>query len=255
MKKLVATLTLSVMVLLHSNLVLASTSDPNFVRPASDALPCLISTGTPLVFDDESTTTDDGGIMMDFVFERLTRFVFTNRPTERVVKGIGNNKFGSTRNLSRFEMTKIALGANCIEWFTSPVPNTKFIDVPKDNSEMSLVIGKAHAEGIIDGIGDRFYPQQHVTKGEFLKILLAPSMYFSHGQAVQPLSSRVAGVTDNSFRQFVEHAERMKMIGANNFQQNTAVIRYDMAMMLLNYIDFMKKTPRCDYITDQPDDC
>lgn len=251
MKKLLAILILSVMLLLKDNIVLASTSDPDFVRPTSDMLPCLIGTASPLTFDDNN----ENGIGIDFVLERLTRFAFANRPTERVIKGIGNNKFGSTRTLSRFEMTKIALGANCIEWFSNPVPNTKFIDVPKDTSEMSLVIGKAQAEGIIDGIGDHFYPQQNVTQGEFLKILLAPSMYFSHGQAVHPLSSRVAGVTDNSFRQFVEHAERIEMIGANNFQQNKAVIRYAMAEMLVNYIDFMKRISHCDYITDHPEDC
>lgn len=251
MKKSLAISLLSIMLLLQGNLVLASTSDPDFVRPTSDTLSCLVGTASPLTFDDNN----ENGIGLDFVLERLTRFAFANRPTERVIKGIGNNKFGSFRMLSRFEMTKIALGANCIEWFTTPVPNTKFVDVPKDNSEMSLIIGKAQAEGIIEGIGDRFYPQQNVTQGEFLKILLAPSMYFNHGQAVHPLSSRVEGVTDNSFRQFVEHAERIKMIGANNFQQNKPVIRHEMAEMLVNYIDFMKRISHCDYITDHPEDC
>ncbi len=210
-----------------------------FSHPSSDPLTCLQLSGTTSI----SFSDVPGSLSQAPYVNFLTSTVFASDPTVRLSRGYSNGTFGANNTLTRFELTKMALGANCSNYISGPTPNTFFSDVPRDNSEMSLVIGKAYAQGIVTGVGDQFYPNRPVTYGEMVKILVGAGVYFDHGHAVTALSSTLSGVSDESFRQFAEHAARMNLVdlgAGSSFPQNDQVQRRFMAQAVARYIAWLK---------------
>ncbi|OGC81954.1 MAG: hypothetical protein A2V81_03715 [Candidatus Abawacabacteria bacterium RBG_16_42_10] len=210
-----------------------------FPHPASDPLTCLSLGGATSINFTDVSGSDPQRPYIDF----LSSTVFADNPSTRLSKGYTDGSFGVNNTLTRFELTKMALGGNCMNYVGSPAPNTFFNDVPKDNSEMSLVIGKAYAEGIVSGIGDRFYPNIPVTYGEMVKILVGAGVYFNHGTPVTAQADSLTCITDESFRQFAEHATRMNLVNlgpGNCFPQNNQVIRRYMAQAVARYIAWLK---------------
>lgn len=220
-----------------------TTSTPSgssgFSHPSSDPLTCLqLSGATPINFSDVPSS-----LLQAPYISFLTSTVYASDPTVRLSRGYSNGTFGVNNTLTRFELTKMALGANCMNYVSSPSPNSFFTDVPHDNSEVSLVIGKAYANGIVSGVGDRFYPDRPVSYGEMVKILVGAGVYFNHGSAVTTLSSTLSGITDESFRQFAEHATRMNLVDlgpSSTFPQNDQVQRRFMAQAVARYIAWLK---------------
>lgn len=210
-----------------------------FLHPSSDPLTCLQLNGaTSINFSDVPSS-----LLQAPYVSFLTSTVFASDPTVRLSRGYSNGTFGTNNTLTRFELTKMALGANCTNYVSSPTPNSFFTDVPRDNSEMSLVIGKAYAQGIVTGVGDRFYPDRPVSYGEMVKILVGAGVYFNHGTAVSPLSATLTGISDESFRQFAEHAARMNLVdlgSGSSFPQNNQVQRRFMAQAVARYIAWLK---------------
>lgn len=210
-----------------------------FSHPSSDPLTCLQLNGaTSINFSDVPSS-----LLQAPYVSFLTSTVFASDPTVRLSRGYSNGTFGTNNTLTRFELTKMALGANCTNYVSSPTPNSFFTDVPRDNSEMSLVIGKAYAQGIVTGVGDRFYPDRPVSYGEMVKILVGAGVYFNHGTAVSPLSATLTGIGDESFRQFAEHAARMNLVdlgAGSSFPQNNQVQRRFMAQAVARYIAWLK---------------
>ncbi len=202
-----------------------------------DPLHCLKTNGMPTIaFSDIATHTEAPYI--DF----LNTTTFVSSPETRLVKGYSDNTFGPENTLTRFELTKIALGANCINYLESPTQNSIFSDIPKDASEISLVVGKAYEKGIVKGIGDKFYPNRAVSYGEMVKILLGAGIYFDHGTAIAPLPNTLTGISDESFRQFAEYAAHLNLLSFNNvFPQNESVKRRSMAQAAARYIAKLKK--------------
>jgi uncharacterized repeat protein (TIGR01451 family) len=217
----------------------STTPASSFGHPSSDPLTCLQLNGsTPISFSDVP-----GSLLQAPYVNFLTSTVFASDPTVRLSRGYSNGTFGTNNTLTRFELTKMALGANCSNYISSPSPNSFFSDVPRDNSEMSLVIGKAYAQGIVSGVGDRFYPDRPVSYGEMVKILVGAGVYFDHGTALSPLSSTLTGIGDESFRQFAEHAARMNLVNlgsGSSFPQNDQVQRRFMAQAVARYIAWLK---------------
>ncbi len=210
-----------------------------FSHPSSDPLTCLQLSGAASI----NFTDVPSSLLQAPYVNFLTSTVFASDPTVRLSRGYSNGTFGTNNTLTRFELTKMALGANCTNYISSPTPNSFFTDVPRDNSEMSLVIGKAYAQGIVSGVGDRFYPDRPVTYGEMVKILVGAGMYFDHGTALSPLSSTLTGIGDESFRQFAEHAARMNLVdlgSGSSFPQNDQVQRRFMAQAVARYIAWLK---------------
>lgn len=207
---------------------------------ATDPLVCLRTNGLPTITFSDTPGSVNESVYIDF----LNTTTFVSFPETRLVKGYNDNTFGPDNTLTRFELTKIALGANCINYLENSTPNTIFSDVPKDSSEMSLVIGKAYEKGIVKGIGDKFHPNRAVTYGEMVKILIGSGIYFDHGEAVAALPNTLNGITDESFRQFAEHSVYLNLINlnANNtFPQNESVKRRFMAQAAARYIAKIKK--------------
>lgn len=222
---------------------LPSNATNTLTPPPVDVLTCLQINGANEISFSDVANNERETPYINF----LNTTVFANNPTLRVVKGYENQQFGPNNTLTRFELTKIALGANCIDYKVDPTPNNYFSDVPTDNSDMSLIIGKAYAEGVVQGIGNKFYPNRPVTYGEMVKILIGAGIYFSHGIAVNSLTSSTTGITDEAFRPYVEHAARMNLVnfGENNlFPQNDLVLRKFMAQAGAKYIIWLKKLPQ-----------
>lgn len=222
-----------------------STATPNtqsgatLAHPEQDPLTCLKINGASLLNLSDVNSLIGEKRFIDF----LNTTTYVQNTAVRLAKGYTDGSFGVNNTLTRFELTKMALGANCIDYTNTPNPNTFFSDVPKDQSEVSLVIGKAHAIGIINGIGDRFFPNNPVSYGEMVKILLGGGYYFRRGIPVTPQSSTLNGITDETFRQFAEHAVKMDLVTIDTdkvFPQNDPVIRRYMAQAVARYVVWLK---------------
>lgn len=216
-----------------------SSTTVRLAHPSTDPLTCLQLNGAAATnFSDVPSSLQEAPYI-----SFINTTVFASTPSIRLSRGYTNNTFGTNNTLTRFELTKMALGANCINYTTSPVPNSYFTDVPTDNSEMSLVIGKAKALGIVQGIGNQFFPDRHVSYGEMVKILVGSGVYFSRGVPSSTLPHTLNGISDESFRQFAEHAVIMNLVNLSNgntFPQNTAVQRRFMAQAVARYIAWLK---------------
>lgn len=202
--------------------------------------PCLVAgRSAPLTFQDISANAD-----IDF----LTSITFLNEPERRLIKGYGDGTFGMNKQLTRFELLKIALSSNCAGnggTSTLTTNNTFFSDVPTDDSEKSRVIGEGHRLGIITGINDKFYPDNPVSYAEMIKILFHASAYFKDGKPVAELEENIVGLTDQSFHQAVAYAQRLNILPFTSetpFPQNTLVTRNNMISILANFIRAMQGT-------------
>lgn len=193
-------------------------------------LSCLSPGGAaPLHFNDVPGENLD----LDF----LTSTVFTGSNGVRVMQG-ANGNFMGTRALTRFELTKLVLASSCINYTAAATANQTFSDVPQDDSEMSVIIGHAYLRNIIQGIAGHFYPQQHVTYGELFKILFGAAR--QQGYVLPPvvLSAPVLGITDESFRPYIEQAVSMHLLDLGidqQFPQNQAVSRDAVVHILARY--------------------
>ncbi len=208
-------------------------------HPDQDPLTCLKINGASLL-----TLSDINSLIAEKKFvDFLNTTTYVQNTAVRLAKGYTDGSFGVNNTLTRFELTKMALGANCIDYTISPTPNTFFNDVPKNQSEVSLVIGKARSIGIINGIGDRFFPNNPVSYGEMVKILLGGGYYFRRGIPVTTQASTLNGITDETFRQFAEHAAKMDLVTIDadkTFPQNDPVIRRYMAQAVARYVVWLK---------------
>jgi len=207
-------------------------------HPSSDPLTCLRLNGAVATsFSDVPSSLLEAPYV-----SFLNTTVFASNPDVRLSRGYANGTFGTNNTLTRFELTKMALGANCINYNESPAPNRAFSDVPTDNSEMSLVIGKAKSLGIVQGIGNQFFPNRPVSYGEMVKILVGSGVYFDRGTPTRTLTHTLSGITDESFRQFAEYSARMNLVNLNGsaFPQNDSVQRRYMAQAVARYIAWLK---------------
>lgn len=200
--------------------------------------PCLVTGWSASgVFQDLSSNAD-----VDF----LASITFLNEPERYLIKGYGDGTFGVNRQLTRFELLKIALSSNCAGSggaFTTN--NTFFSDVPTDDSEKSRVIGEGYRLGIIKGVGDKFYPDQPVSYAEMIKMLFNASAYFKDGNPIAVLDENVVGLTDQSFTQAVVYAKRLNILPFPNetpFPQEKLVTRQEMISVLANFIRAMRGT-------------
>lgn len=193
--------------------------------------PCLISEGiAPINFyDNESADTD-----------YLSSIIFQENRANRLIHGDGNGSFAGNQPMTRFELLKVAMGSNCVAGGQFERANSMFNDVSSDSSEISRVIGEAHSRGIIQGQNGQFYPNQPVTLGELLKILLSSSAYFPNGAPVANLPVTESGITEPSFIQPIEYAKLLGILeGYDTIDQNQIVTRNQMATIMARYIRAM----------------
>ncbi len=211
-----------------SNSVVAKTSK-------QDPLSCISLNAMPaLSFPDVANTSAEQNVAF------LTS-ISSTQGGQRVIQGYGNGLFGTEQQLTRFELTKIALKANCLATGTALYTNTVFPDVPTDNSEMSVIIGTAYRLGIVQGFEGKFYPNNPVTVGEMMKILIGSNAALR--AAIQnTVFSTVPGVTENGFNAYAGYAVQFDMVKLEQglFPQNKVVVRGQMAEILTNYIRYLK---------------
>lgn len=211
----------------------------------------VVTEELPAVQANDPACLKEGSSVINFTDVRdnsdvsfLTSLTFLSAPDRHLIRGYGDNTFGPDHFLTRFELLKIALGSNCIGGGNSTTfshPNSYFIDVPHDNSEESQIIGEAYSRGIIHGVGNHFYPDNPVSLGETIKMLVGSSGYFNNGLPLTTLPVTTQGVTDPSFLQPVEYARRLNILSSTNFAQNDPVNRLAMANILARFIHSMQR--------------
>ncbi len=195
---------------------------------------CLqVRSTTPLDFLDVVPSNSD--------IDYLSSITLLHDKQKRLVSGYKNQQFLPARNLSRFELLKLSLTANCISKGVFTHPNHFFTDVPQDNSEQSMIIGEAYFQGIVHGIGNKFYPNQAVSLAESIKMLVGSSIFFSNGQVIQPLPIKNLNLTDQSFGQYIAYSQMLKIMpnSALSFLEKATLNRQSMATMLKKYIEAM----------------
>jgi hypothetical protein len=196
---------------------IAAMNQPLILNPRK---PCLVMGSTSGQKFNDATSTPNLDLVTSVVIKETQ---------SRLIQGYGNGNFGPTQPLTRFELLKVALTSNCIGASTNnPHPNTAFADVPKDNSELSLIVGEAYARGIIKGIDGKFFPNAPVTYAEMLKMLLGSSTYFVDGNPTAPLPITIKGINDQTFTQYIEKAHQLGLFDLPNdrsFDQNAPVNR------------------------------
>ncbi|MBI4836278.1 MAG: DUF11 domain-containing protein, partial [Candidatus Abawacabacteria bacterium] len=172
----------------------------------------------------------------------LSSTLLKNSNGTRVVQG-NNGVFMGTQLLSRYELTKLVLATNCFNYIADAVPNTFFLDVPKDYSDMSLIVGKAYAANIVQGQGGQFYPHQIVTYGELVKVLIGAARQKGYilNDSVLPIA--IEGIGDEGFREFATKAVNTGLIDllpGNIFPQNKPVSRNEMAQIFVRYLKLLQ---------------
>lgn len=213
---------------------------------SQNTLPKISATYSPCLVTGRSVSLVFQGLSSNADLDFLTSITFLNEPERYLIKGYGDGTFGGNRQLTRFELLKIALSSNCASSggaFTTT--NTFFSDVPTDDSELSRVIGEGHRLGIIKGVGDKFYPDQPVSYAEMIKILFSASAYFKDGKPLAVLDENVVGLTDQSFTQAVVYAKRLHILPFPSeapFPQDNLVTRQEMISVLANFIRAMRGT-------------
>lgn len=211
------------------------TNQPSSTLPPVTPIftPCLITGGiSPIDFYDSNLAETD----------YLSSIIFQNNHANRLIHGDGNGSFAGNQPMTRFELLKVALGSNCVAGGNFITPNSSFNDVSTDSSEQSRIIGEAHNRGIVQGHNNQFYPNQPVTLGELIKIVLGSSAYFPNGQPVQNLVVTELGVTEPTFIQPIEYAKLLGILEQSGpINQNEIVTRDQMAIIIARYIRAMNE--------------
>ncbi|MBP7057350.1 BspA family leucine-rich repeat surface protein [Candidatus Gracilibacteria bacterium] len=227
----------------NSSLRTSSTSNTTTPTETSNDLPtpqpkeavCLTAGTAAINFTDIQNNAD-----VSF----LTKLTFNSDPSRHLINGYNPQNFGPNNQLTRFELLKIAMGSNCVgggNYTNFTHANTHFIDVPKDNSEKSKIIGEAFSRGIVTGVGDRFFPDTPVTFAEMAKMILTSSAYFTAGTPNTVVTVSMTDLPDTSFAQPIEYAKRLGIL-PTTFSPRNAVSRVEMARLLTKYIQAMRGT-------------
>lgn len=210
-----------------------TTTDNSLPTPQPQEQACLKSAATSgLNFSDIQNNAD-----VSFI----SGLTFVSDGTQRLIRGYDSQHFGPNNNLTRFELLKIAMTSNCVGGGNSADfthTNSRFSDVPKDNSEQSRIIGEAYSRGIITGIGDRFYPNAPVTFAEMTKMIFTSSAYFNQGAPNTVLTVQMSDIPDASFAQPLEYARRLGIL-PSPFSARSTVSRLQMASLLAKYLRSM----------------
>lgn len=151
-------------------------------------------------------------------YVRLLNQTKTRVTNSRVVEGYtveGRSLFLPDREITRFELLKLALLSNCIEPANETATGSfTFRDVrrearPHESEDEALlrrIIYKAYAHGVIHGYPDgTFRPEQPVNRAEALKILLRTSGLEPFDDAVD--LGRFSDIEPNAwYEEYIESA-------------------------------------------------
>ena len=156
-------------------------------------------------------------------------------------KGIANGKsedsFDPNANITRAELTKMALNAFGHTVGGEPDANP-FDDVPK-GEWYAAYIAKAKDLNIVTGFSDGFHPNEPITRAAALKILLEAS-----GLDIGSGSSGFPDVpSDSWFSKYVAFAEIKDIVGGysdNTFRPNANITRAEVAKIVVKILDLLK---------------
>lgn len=153
-----------------------------------------------------------------------------------IVSGYDETNFGPDREITRAELTKIALEAFVIEEPITLTSETGFADVDSDDWFSDYVLFARDLE-IIDGYNDNtFRPNQPVTRAEAVKILLNASAKVSV-DTLLPTGEQFDDVnSDDWYAGYVNYAYQESVIGGYNaengklyFSPNQPITRAEVA--------------------------
>ncbi len=152
-----------------------------------------------------------------------------------VISGYGDGRFGPDDSITRAQIVKIALLA-----FDLPVNSgtNNFSDVNEEEWYVDYVTSAAVELGIVSGYEDNtFRPDNNVTRGEALKIILEAGG-ISDFDAVTPNFSDVDTVAD-WFSKYTAYAKTTGLIGGyedGTFRGNQSITRAEVSKIVVELI-------------------
>ncbi len=158
-----------------------------------------------------------------------------------IIEGYGDGRFGPDNNVTRAELTKIALEAFAIgkmDVQTSPFPDVDAVQwyAPYIAQAKSLLIVSGYADGT-------FQPNSPVTRGEGLKILLGAAGIDTSAFATT-VSNFSDVETDAFYSQFVNWAVDKGIVsgyGNGMFGPNDTLTRGQLAKITINLLEYLNR--------------
>ncbi len=157
-----------------------------------------------------------------------------------IVSGYGDGTFGPNDLVTRAQIMKMALEAFEVE--TSAATDSTFLDIPTgDWAEKYIATGAAI--GIVSGFEDgTFKPEQPVTRGEGLKIILEAAGFTNLTDTTGNFAD-VDSVRD-WFAKYSAFAKKAGIVNGYNgeFQGNKGLTRGEVCVILQKVIDYLNGT-------------
>lgn len=166
-----------------------------------------------------------------------------------IVNGKSEGKFAPNDLMTRAELTKVAVNAFNIT-YVDPVPEQPFIDVRTD-VWYAPYIKAAKDKGIVQGDGDRFNPNDPITRAEVLKILIEGAGFSEVHENFQANYSSKPGWTYVFFpdvpmaewyARYVAYARDFEIAGGyddGNFRPGNSITRAEVAKIVMNVLDLL----------------
>jgi len=177
-----------------------------------------------------------------------------------IVSGKTSRTFAPDENITRAELTKIAIESqfdretidNCVENNIKPEWSyVYFPDVPK-TAWYAKYVCVAKTEGIVSGISGQFRPDDYITRGATLKILLESAKFtdisenFSKNylaNATWTYAFFQDALVNDWYAKYVAYAKDKSIVGGyadNTFRPNNPITRAEVAKIVAKILDLLK---------------
>lgn len=154
-----------------------------------------------------------------------------------IASGKAADKFDPNANITRAELTKIAMKAFGHNVGDQPAENP-FADVPK-GEWYGAYVAMAKELNIVQGFSDGFHPNEPITRAGALKILLTAS-----GLDIPDGTSDFTDVpADSWFAKYVAFAKANEIVGGfsdNTFRPDALITRAEVAKIVVKIMELVK---------------
>jgi hypothetical protein len=158
--------------------------------------------------------------------------------TKGIANGKAADKFDPNANITRAELTKIALKAFGHEVGDSQPAENPFADVPK-GEWYGAYVALAKELNIVSGFTDGFHPNEPITRASALKILLIAS-----GLDIADGTTDFTDVpADAWFTKYVAFAKANDIVGGysdNTFRPDALITRAEVAKIVVKILGLIK---------------
>jgi len=155
-----------------------------------------------------------------------------------IANGKADGKFDPNANITRAELTKIALNAFGHTVGSNQPTENPFADVPK-GEWYAVYIALAKELNIVSGFADGFHPNEPITRAGALKILLVASG-LDVGNGTTDFSDVESGAW---YEKYVAYAKANGIVGGytdNTFRPDNNITRAEVAKIVVKILELVK---------------